>query len=172
MYKLKNLKAYVLFLGIFFFMLLFISFAFLFVAQQQENIAIGGFRYQGRDGDRVNKFTVGPGGAAEDYAMNIVITNVGHTKITLTRLEVENGDRIWTSGTNGNWKVAVYLDDDETLLNPKGSDFSVTIPATRFFVGIKLYCEGSGNYFLTNSLVEITVYSATGNMYRANFFIN
>lgn len=172
MYKLKNLKAYALFLGILVFMLLFISFAFLYVAQQQENIAIGGFQYHGRDGDRANKFAVGTGGASEDYAMSVVITNVGHTKLTLTHLEVENGDRTWTSGTDDNWKVAVYLDDDTTLLNPKGSDVSVTIPASRFFVGIKLYCEGSGDYFLTDSLVKITIYSTTGHVYRADFFIN
>jgi hypothetical protein len=92
-YKLKDLKAYVLFLGILVFMLLFISFAFLYVAQQQENIAIGGFQYHGRDDDRANKFTVGSGGASEDYAMSLVITNVGHTKLTLTHLEVDNGDR-------------------------------------------------------------------------------
>jgi hypothetical protein len=152
-------------------MLLFISFAFLYVAQRQENIAIGGFQYHGRDDDRANKSTAGPGGASEDYAMSIVITNVGNTKLTLTHLEVENGDRTWTSGTGDDWKVAVYLDDDTTLLNPKGSDVSVTIPASRFFVGIKLYCEGSGDYFLVDSAVTIRIYSASGNIYRANFYI-
>lgn len=170
-YKLKDLKAYVLFLGLLVFMLLFISFAFLFAAQQQENIAIGGFNYHGRNGDRANQFTVGPGGSPADYAMSIVLTNTGFTKITLTHLEVENGDRIWTSGTDNNWKVAVYLDDDRTLLNLKGSDVSVTIPSSRFFVGIKLYCEGSGDHFLENSIVKITIYSDTGNMYTASFFI-
>lgn len=153
-------------------MLLFISFAFLFVAQTQENMSIGGFQYHGRDGDRANKFSVGPGGSSEDYAMSIVITNTGHTQITLTHLEVENDDGIWTSGPDDNWKVAVYLDDDETLLNPKGNDVSVTIHASRFFVGFKLYCEGSGEFFLTDSIVKITIYSAAGNMYEANFFLN
>lgn len=172
MYKLKDLRAYVLFLGILVFMLLFISFVFLFAAQNQENIAIGGFQYHGRDGDRANEFSVEPGGSSEDYALSIVITNTGRTEITLTHLEVENDDGIWTSGADDNWKVAVYFEDDKTLLNSKGNDVSVTIPASRFFVGFKLYCEGSGDYFLTGSVVKITIYSATGNMYEANFFLN
>ncbi len=171
-YKLKHKWAYIFFLGILVFMLMFISVAFLFAAQQQENIAIGGFRYHGRDGDRANKNSVGPGGSPEDYSMSIVITNIGRAKITLTHLEVENGDRTWTSGTDINWKVAVYLNDDETLLNPKGSDISVTIPASRFFVGLTLYCEGSGDFFAEDSLVRIKIYSDTGNIYTANLFVN
>jgi len=151
---------------------MFFSFAFLYVASSQEAIAIGGFQYHGKDGDRANKFSVAPGGASQDYEMSFVITNTGGSAITLTHLEVENDGRIWTSGTDNNWKVAVYLNDDETLLNPKGNDLGVTIPASRIFVSFKLYCEGSGDYFLTDSIVKITIYSATGIMYQTNFFIS
>lgn len=153
-------------------MIMFFSFAFLYVASSQEAIAIGGFQYHGRDGDRTNKFSVAPGGASQDYAMSFVITNTGRTEITLTYLEVENDGRIWTSGTDNNWKVAVYLNDDETLLNPTGNDLGMTIPSSRIFVSFKLYCEGSGDYFLADSSVKLTIHSATGNIYQTNFFIN
>jgi len=172
LYKLKAKTPYILFLGILVVMMMFFSFAFLFAASSQEAIAIGGFQYHGRDGDRANKFSVAPGGASQDYAMSFVITNTGRTDITLTHLEVENDDRIWTSGTDNNWKVAVYLNDDETLLNPKGNDLGVTIPSSRVFVTFKLYCEGSGDYFLTDNFIRITIYSAAGNMYQVKFFIN
>jgi hypothetical protein len=151
---------------------MFFSFAFLFAASSQEAIAIGGFQYNGRDGDRANKVSVGPGGSSQDYAMSIVITNTGRTDITLIHLEVKNDGRTWTSGTDNNWKVAIYLNDDETLLNPKGNDLGVTIPASRFFVTFKLYCEGSGDYFLSESIVKITIHSAAGNIYQVNFFID
>jgi hypothetical protein len=151
---------------------MFFAFAFLFAASSQEAIAIGGFQYHGRDGDRANKFSVAPGGASQDYEMSIVITNTGHTDITLTHLEVKNDGQTWTSGTENYWKVAIFLNDDETLLNPKGDDLGVTIPASRIFVTFRLYCEGSGDYFLSDSFVKITIHSAAGNIYQVNFFID
>lgn len=172
LYKLKSMKGYVLFLGALIFITLFIGVLLILVAQQEERLAVGGFQYYGRDGDKANQYTVMPGGSPKDYAMSIILTNTGNAEVILTRLKVENMDRVWTSWKDDNWKVAVYLGDDELLLNSKANDFNLHVPAGRIFVYIKFYCEGSGDYFAADSLVRITIYSDTGNSYTATLFVN
>ncbi|MFX1521092.1 MAG: hypothetical protein ACFFCD_14335 [Promethearchaeota archaeon] len=168
MYKLKSVKGYVLFLGALIVITMFIGVLFILAVQQEERLAVGGFRYYGRDGDKANQYTVRAGDSPTDYVMSIVLTNTGRSEVILTRLKVENIDRVWTSWKDYNWKVAVYLGEDELLLNSKANDFNLHVPSGRFFAYIKFYCEGSGEYFLENTVVKITLYSDTSSF--TNFF--